>query len=277
MTGPVVSCSEYSFPAVQDHTRRIAITKLLGFDAVDIGLFVEETTDVAAISDALVDEVRAALEGHGLRCTDLFFIAGTTFEEAAPNQSTAPRRAHSRRQFEAAAAVAAAIGAPGLTILPGIVWSSDNRIGWDVCVDELTWRVGRAAEFGLEVGVEPHIGSLVSTPELALALVESVPGLHVTLDISHFDVQDITADRGLSLIPHTRHVHVRAAMPGAIQVRWDQNQSDVRGLVEALTASGYDAAYCVEYVPMPKWRCDDVDVVSETLRTRAALAEMGVE
>jgi hypothetical protein len=65
-------------------------------------------------------------------------------------------------------------------------------------------------------------------------------------------------------------------MPGAIQVRWDQNQSDVRGVVDALAASGYEAAYCIEYVPMPKWRCDEVDVVSETIRTRLALAEMGV-
>jgi sugar phosphate isomerase/epimerase len=261
---------------VEGHANRIAMTKLLGFEAVDVGLFVEERTQVATIADALVDEVRAALELHELRCTDLFFIAGGSFQEASPNKPTSSEREFARRQFEGAAAIAFGVGAPGITILPGVVWSPDSELGWEVCIEELAWRVARASEFGIEVGVEPHIGSVVPTPELVRALVAAVPGLRVTLDISHFDVQDISPDRGLTLVPHTRHVHVRAAMPGAIQVRWDQNQSDVRGVVDALTASGYEAAYCVEYVPMPKWRCDEVDVVSETIRTRAALVEMGI-
>ena len=71
-------------------------------------------------------------------------------------------------------------------------------------------------------------------------------------------------------------MHARAAKPGAIQVRWRDNETDFGALVGALGAAGYPGAYCVEYVPMPKWRCDELDVVTEAIATRAALNELGV-
>ena len=77
-------------------------------------------------------------------------------------------------------------------------------------------------------------------------------------------------------MPLAGHLHVRAAKPGAIQVRWRDNETDFGALVEALRGADYAGAYCVEYVPMPKWRCDEIDVVTEALATRAALAELGV-
>ncbi|MGZ8688481.1 MAG: hypothetical protein ACXWZP_08640, partial [Gaiellaceae bacterium] len=86
----------------------------------------------------------------------------------------------------------------------------------------------------------------------------------------------VTLDRMLTLAPLAGHVHVRAARPGAIQVRWRDNETDFAALVEALVASGYPGAFCVEYVPMSKWRCDEVDVVTEALAMRDALHELGV-
>lgn len=271
-----VSCGEYSFPDVPGHANRIGIVKLLGFDAVDIGLFIESDADLAA---GLADRVRVldtALEMHELRGTDLFFTCGATFEEIAPNQRNLGDREHRRRQFAAAAALAEALEIPGLTILPGVAWPEAAGIGWDVCLDELRWRVEEAARRRVSVGFEPHIGSIASTPELALSLLEAVPGLGVTLDLSHFDVQAIPVERALALAPHARHVHVRASRPGAIQVRWEQNEAEIGALVGALATAGYEGCFCVEYVPMPKWRCDEVDVVGESLRTRAALAELGL-
>ena len=271
-----VSCGEYSFPDVPGHANRIGIVKLLGFDAVDIGLFVESDADLSAELADRVRELGAALEAHELRGTDLFFTCGATFEEIAPNQRDPRDREHRRRQFAEAAALAEALGIPGLTILPGVAWPEAAGTGWDVCVGELCWRVEEAARRRVGVGFEPHIGSIASTPELALSLLEAVPGLGVTLDLSHFDVQAIPVERALALAPHARHVHVRASLPGAIQVRWGQNESAIPELVEKLNDIGYDGAYCIEYVPMVKWRCDELDVVTESLHTRAALMGLGI-
>ena len=274
--GTRVSCSEFSFPAVASQTSRIGIVRLLGFEAVDLGLFAEAGSDLAARTADTVRELEAARDAHGVRYTDLFFVPGATFDEIAPHQRDPGLRASARSQFSAALEVAAALEVPGMTLLPGSPWTDDARGGWELCAEELRWRVGEGARRGVGIGVEAHLGSIVSTPELALEMLEAVPGLRLTLDLSHFDVQDIAAERTLALAPHARHVHVRASRPGEIQVRWSQNSAPVAALVDALEAGGYDGCYCVEYVPMPKWRCDEQDIVSESLATQRALADLGV-
>jgi sugar phosphate isomerase/epimerase len=276
MGRPRVSCSEYSFPGVAGQDERIGIVKLLGFELVDLSLFLAEGSELAADPGAIAARLRGSLERHELASEDLFFSVGATVEEIAPNQRDPVERARHRREFAGAVRVAAELGIAGLTVLPGVAWAEDPDASWSVCVEELGWRVAEARAVGVEVRIEPHVGSIVALPELVLRLCAELPGLRLTLDASHFEVQSVTLDRLLTLAPLAGHVHVRAAKPGAVQVRWRDNETDFAALVEALRAAGYDGGYCVEYVPMAKWRCDELDVVSESLATRAALNELGV-
>ena len=157
-----------------------------------------------------------------------------------------------------------------------MTWAEDPAASWAVCVEELSWRVEEAAALGVEVRIEPHAGSIAPLPELTARLCAEVHGLRLTLDLSHFELQSVTLDRMLTLVPLTGHLHVRAAKPGVIQVRWRDNETDFAALVAALRSADYDGAYCVEYVPMPKWRCDEMDVVTEALAMRDALVALGV-
>jgi sugar phosphate isomerase/epimerase len=271
-----VSCSEYSFPAVAGQHERIGIVKLLGFELVDLALFLADGRELVADPGAVAARLSASLDAHGLASEDLFFTIGTTVEEIAPNQRDPELRERGRREFAAAARVAAELGIRGLTILPGVSWAEDEETSLAVCVEELVWRVAEAAAIGVEVRIEAHAGSICALPELARRLCAEVPGLRLTLDASHFEVQAVTLDRVLALAPLAGHLHIRAAKPGAIQIRWRDNETDFRAIVDALRAHDYRGAFCVEYVPMPKWRCDEMDVVTEALATRAALAELGV-
>lgn len=271
-----ISCSEYSFPAVPGQRERIGMVGLLGFELVDLALFLVEGSELVANPGDLAAGLRAALSDHGLVSEDLFLAVGETFEEIAPNQRDRPLREQRRREFSAAVRVAGELGIRGITVLPGVTWAEDAATAWRVCVEELSWRVETAAAAGVETRIEAHAGSIASVPELAARLCEEVSGLRLTLDLSHFELQAVTLDRMLTLVPLAGHLHVRAAKPGAIQVRWRDNESDFEALVDALRARGYGGAYCVEYVPMPKWRCDEVDVVTETLATRDALVALGV-
>jgi len=271
-----VSCSEYSFPAVPGQHERIGIVRLLGFELVDLALFLADGAELVADPAAVVSGLRASLTSHGLTSEDLFLAIGATFDEIAPNQRDRELRERGRREFAAAARVASDLGIPGITLLPGVTWVEDPDAGWEACVEELAWRVEQAAALGVQVRIEAHAGSIVPLPELAARLCADVPGLRLTLDLSHFELQAVTLDRMLTLVPLAGHLHVRAAKPGAIQVRWRDNETDFSALVGALGALGYPGAYCVEYVPMPKWRCDELDVVTEALATRAALLELGV-
>ena len=276
MSGTRISCSEYSFPAVPGQHERIGMVKLLGFDLVDLALFLPDGSELVSDPGAVASRLAASLAAHGLASEDLFLSIGATVEEIAPNQRDSSLRGQGRREFAAAARVAAELGVPGLTVLPGVSWAEAPDTSWAVCVDELAWRVDEAAALGIEVRIEPHAGSIVAVPELAARLCSEVPGLRLTLDASHFELQAVTVDRVLTLAPLTGHVHVRAAKPGAIQVRCRDNETDFGALLAALRAAGYGGAYCVEYVPMPKWRCDELDVITEARATRAALEQLGV-
>ena len=129
----------------------------------------------------------------------------------------------------------------GVTVLPGVTWAEDPAASWEVCVEELAWRVEEAKAHGLELRIEAHAGSIAPLPEVAQRLCEDVPGLRLTLDLSHFELQSVTLDRMLTLVPLAGHLHVRAAKPGAIQVRWRDNETDFVALLDALRAHGYAA------------------------------------
>jgi len=271
-----ISCSEYSFPSVPGQHERIGIVRLLGFELVDIALFLADGSELVADPRAAVAALRASLDEHALASEDLFLAVGETVEEIAPNQRDAALREQRRREFAAAARVAAELGIRGITVLPGVTWAEDPAAAWELCVEELSWRVEEARALGVETRIEAHAGSIAPVPELATRLCDDVPGLRLTLDLSHFELQSVTLDRMLTLVPLAGHLHVRAAKPGAIQIRWRDNETDLGALVGALRDVAYAGAYCIEYVPMPKWRCDEMDVVTEALATRSALIELGV-
>lgn len=141
------------------------------------------------------------------------------------------------------------IGSPGMTILPGVDHTSRSLAeNLALSIDYLRRAVDIAREYGVEIRFEPHMGAVADTPELALQLVDSVPDLKVTLDVSHFSLQYIPIERVNTLVPHTGHVHVRQARPGKLQVAYDEGSIDFPALITQLKAVGYKGALTVEYV-----------------------------
>src|SRR5206468_2617495 len=99
--------------------------------------------------------------------------------------------------FSAFLRFAARVGSTGMTILPGMVFGGEP---WDEALERaaegLRRRVELAREHDLRLSIEPHIvstapymGSLVDTPEKVATLLDQVPGLELTLDYGHFNVQ----------------------------------------------------------------------------------------
>ena len=144
-----ISCSEYSFPAVPGQRERIGMVRLLGFELVDIALFLADGAGLVVDPAEVAAGLRASLAAHGLASEDLFLAVGETVEEIAPNQRERALRVQRRREFSAAARVASELGIRGVTILPGVTWAEDPAASWAVCVEELSWRVDEAAELGV--------------------------------------------------------------------------------------------------------------------------------
>ncbi len=274
-----LSCSEFSFPALSLDDR-LALVRLLGFQLVDMGLFLDTDEQVGAfLSDpgGMTRRMAAALERMGLDPVDLFLIVGgDDFARGALTSPDNALRERLRHIFLAALDCASALGVQGCTVLPGLHWDDGDHGSWSLAVHELQWRVEQAARSGLELRIEPHLGSIVATPELALALLRDVPGLRLSLDAGHFVFQDIPMERIARLAPFTGHVHLSGARPGGVCVPWKHNVVDFPSFITSLESAGFSGEYCVEYVPMDKWGADGTDIVTATVTMRDIISAVVV-
>jgi sugar phosphate isomerase/epimerase len=171
--------------------------------------------------------------------------------------------------------LAVRLESPGLTILPGIEWPDDPD-SFERAVDELGLRAAEAQREGLRFSVEPHVGSVVPTPDLARRLAETAPGVELTLDYSHFVRQGMDEESADVLIPFTRHVHVRGASPARVQESIRESTLDFERILGALAGGDYDGYLTLEYVWLQWEHCHECDNLAESIllrdRLRAALA-----
>jgi sugar phosphate isomerase/epimerase len=188
----------------------------------------------------------------------------------APNHPDAAERERSRALFLDMLELAVRLEAPGLTILPGIEWPDDPD-SFDRAVDELGLRAAEAQREGLRFSVEPHVGSVVPTPDLARRLAETASGVEITLDYSHFVRQGMDEESADVLIPFTRHVHVRGASPARVQESIRESTLDFERILGALAGGGYDGYLTLEYVWLQWEHCHECDNLAESILLRDRL------
>jgi sugar phosphate isomerase/epimerase len=243
---------------------------LLGFEAVDLVL-------AGGRSQLVVQEIRADVPGwagrleerlaaRGLRVADVFVLPGTDFETLAPNHPDDGERARARELFLDMLELASRVGAPGMTILPGVTWADESpEASRDRSAAELSWRAGQARARGLRFSVEAHIGSVIEEPAQALALLEASDGVELTLDYGHFVARGISQDDLEPLIPHARHFHARCSRPERLQSSMKENTIDFERVIDQMIETGYDGYLGLEYVWIDWEHCNEVDNLSETV------------
>lgn len=274
-----LACADDSFRLLRPHRAALELVAALGVEGVDVFLAGNRSSvrpedvrdDVTGAAAHILAEVRAV----GLAVSDVFVIPWTDLETMAPNHPERAERDRSRALFRDMLELAVRLESPGLTVLPGIEWPGDAD-SFARAADELAWRAEQARADGVRFSVEPHVGSVAPTPELAVRLVEAAPGLELTLDYSHFVRQGFAEEEADVLIPHTRHVHVRGASADRVQESIRQNTLDFERIVGALREGGYDGYLTLEYVWLEWEHCNECDNLAESIllrdRLRAALA-----
>jgi sugar phosphate isomerase/epimerase len=239
----------------------------LGFRYVDLGSGSNLNTQRAAENPRqFAAEIRQDLEAFNLKISDLYLLL--------PRISLADE---SKRQkdldlYRALLPFAAALGAPGISLSPGLAQPGEDVEAADRVVAALREMVNLGKSAGLRVSIEPHLDSMAQTPEQALKLVKDVPGLSLTLDWAHMVCQDIFHEDILRLLPHVKHLQVRQAARAQLQTPFEQGRIDIQRLVADLIAAGYDGIICVEYMNTPGWHgMLPVNAIQETTRMRDAL------
>ena len=275
-----LACADDTFRLLE-HDHVCALIGMLGLDGVDVCLMKDRSSlrleDVRADIPGTAVLLEERIRGRGLEVADVFVIPWTDFRTLAPNHPDPVEREESRALFGDMLELAARVRAPGMTMLPGIDWeheSHDESLARSAT--ELATRVELARERGVRLSIEPHLGSVASTPGRALDLLERTPGLELTLDYSHFVYQGIRDADVHPLASHARHYHVRGARAGRMQAPLRESTTDFEAMVDVATAAGYDGFLGLEYVWLDWEHCNECDNVSETIllrdRLRAKLA-----
>lgn len=270
-----LACADYTWPAAT-HGLALDIIRGLGFDAVDIGFMAGRShirpEVVGDDTDAWAGRVRERCEARHLVVSDVF-AQSSSFTDMAVNHPEAAERERGAAFFRGCLEFARRLGSPGLTLLPGIVFESED---WEQAVkraaDGLGWRVAEAGAVGLAVSVEPHIGSVIDTPARASRLLEMTPGLTLTLDYGHFVAAGTGEGQIEPLLPHARHVQCRGGAPGKLQASMSASTIDFARMTRLLAAREYQGFLACEYV-WSEWQgCNEVDNLTETAALRDVLA-----
>jgi sugar phosphate isomerase/epimerase len=207
----------------------------LGFQCVDLAVLEGwahvHPSELVRKVEAKSPSLRELLERRGLRCVAMNCGLG------------ARERPERLRRFLAVARLAKTLGA-GVITLPGGAGSVHSA------AEAFQPLVRLAANEGVRVTAETHIGNTTERPAAAAALCEAVPGLMLTLDPSHYAAGPARGEDIGPVLPYVRHVHIRDAGTSgeALQVPYGTGSVDVEQILTRLAESGYDGAVSIEYI-----------------------------
>lgn len=270
-----LTCTSFSFPLLSFEASAKVIA-LSGIPNLDVGAHQGgphiQPAEVEERAAAVAERIRRAAGEAGLGVSDFFATFGDGFRDRPVNTLNPAEREANLRRFRAIVEVSKSIGARGITLLPGVVWDEVGVEGsFDLAVRELRRLLPIAQDAGLRLSVEAHLESVVEPPDRAIALMQAVPGLRLTLDYSHFIANGYQPEDVHPLLPHAGHFHARQARRGFLQASHREGTLDFPDIVRRLHGVGYAGDICVEYT-WQEWRgANNVDVLMETILLRDLL------
>lgn len=274
------SCADFTFPLLS-HNKALQLIKLLGMDAVDLGIFENRShhypSHIAKDPVGTGKQLAHQLSIVGLEAADVFLQTGADPPIAAANDPKESVRAANREIFLKILEFTNTLGCSHVTGLPGVIHEGEKfKDDWQRACAETHWRIETANTANVVYSVEPHVGSILPDAETALQFINDCPGLSLTLDYGHFIYQNQTNESVHQLIPHASHFHARGGAKGKLQTMVKENEIDFRTIVSRLKEIGYSGFICMEYVYVDWEGCNRTDNVSETIRLHELLKKMAV-
>ncbi|MFQ5730713.1 MAG: sugar phosphate isomerase/epimerase family protein [Planctomycetaceae bacterium] len=113
-------------------------------------------------------------------------------------------------------------------------------------IDRLREYVGIGGENGIRISVKTQIGHLSEDPHTAVELCQSVRGLGLTLDPSHFVCGTHSGESFDQVFPYVYHVHLRDSSQRQLQVPVGLGEIDYNRLISQLQKENYRLALSVD-------------------------------
>jgi sugar phosphate isomerase/epimerase len=268
---------DLTFPLLS-FEKSLSLIKLLDFEKTDIALNAEADTRHLFTYNELKNPLEngkkllECLHNHALVQTDLFVFLGDNYKTALNNPDTTVRE-KSQDMFRRSVDYAVACECKHITILPGAVFNDDYGSSLKRAAEELTWRVDYAAQKGIVVSVEAHIGSIADTPQRTAELLTKTKGLTLTLDYSHFIKNGSTQEEIDPLLQFASHMHLRNAATGMSQTVFQESKIDWLQVIRKIKQFSYGGALTLEFCSHSWENQNRVDTIGETIFLRDYLAE----
>jgi sugar phosphate isomerase/epimerase len=251
------------------------IYRVLGIEAVDLlaipGATLQPQIDAQSIIQDPDGEARR-IRDLSIMIAAIVFLFGREIAQRAVNDKDADVRRQNREHFYSVVEFCTQAGIPTITLLPGIPqaeWSREKSL--ETAAQSLNELAGIAEAKNVTLTFEPHLGSILETPQETLTFIEANPRLKLTLDYSQFISQGYLQNEVDALIAHTRHVHLRQAARNALQARWEEGNIDFSDVVARLKSARYTGFLTLEYQHGP-W--GNIDMMTETLKMRNFLCSL---
>ena len=136
-------------------------------------------------------------------------------------------------------------------------------------VERLRTLVDIATLEGVRVGLLTEAGRMSQDPATAAGFCDSVKGLGITLDPSHYICGPHAGGNYEPVLKHVCHVRLRDTTKEQLQVRVGQGQVEYGRLVSQLGKHHYNRALCVDILPLP-----DIDQHAEMRKIRLLLESL---
>ena len=254
----------------------------LGFDGVELTVLSHHTTALEKLENDERRRIAKLLKDHNLR---LPAIAGHVSLMDEDSDSHAANLERLQRTMDLALDWASSDGPPVIDTTAGGVPED-----WESKLGLLVERIQEAAAYGEKKGVtlaiEPHVGSIIDTPDRMLEVINRVDSaaVGVNFDISHFNVMGIGIEESVSaMAPHARHTHVkdeRGTAPDFEFLIPGEGEFDYVTYLKAMQRHGYTGFITAEISNMVQRRTPyyPLEVATQTYRVLSkAFTDAGIE
>ena len=273
--------STWGMPTVPIDTAIHHIAQL-GYDGIELTIIPRFTTELSTLDAAERKRIADMLKQHNLALPAIAAHSSLLETDAA---------AHERNMWRLKGGVDLAVELAQGDELPAVNTTPGGKPEqWETLKNFLAERVGElvdyAAERGVTIAMEPHIGAIIDTPAKVLELLESVnsPYLKVNFDISHFDIVGMLTEETVSaLAAVSAHTHVkdqRGIAPDFEFLIPGEGTFDYVGYLKAMQAHGYDGFITAEVSFMVQARENYDPLAAATLSYETlsrAFTEAGIE
>lgn len=249
----------------------VGLSKLLSIHAIDLGYFYRP----AISKDKILDNPEAMAEfirNYEITVPCLYHLFGADIKNR--NLSLKDTNGRNKSDLEKVARFCRNANIGTIFILPGIINPGQHIAdAMHTSAENLKEMVELCRKEGVTLAIEPHVHSYLESPELALELLDKVPGLKIILDYAHFVCMGFTQKAVDPLIPYTQLVHLRQAKPGSLQTGLEKGTINFSTILGQLDEQGFNGFLSVEYVHQDYMNTLYTDVLSETIKMRDLVEE----